>query len=144
MDRVVGPVNLQLMRRLVRKLANLPDEVVQVIHEMLKDWANYMNHLRRVRQRGVYDRFGLPRYTTEPFEWYNRRGSEVARTDPEVQASEPELLAQAYARYPNGRFEGGFGPPWIATSLSWPHLKFRNMLTEVRAYTRLRYYGPGY
>ena len=36
----VGPVNMQIMARLVSKLAKLPDEVVQVIHEMLKNWAN--------------------------------------------------------------------------------------------------------
>jgi hypothetical protein len=156
MDRLVGPVNLQVMARLVRKLfgGDLPNEVARMIHQMIQRWVNYMNHLRRVQLRGVYAR-SLDEavfnqndtiYTRDPFEWsisdWMDGDVQLERSDPRVRDSQPNLLLQLVRRNPPANPNLGLwqenGPGW------YQHGDDDGPGTQVQAYMRRRYYGPGF
>ena len=159
MDRLVGPVNLQVMARFVRRIADLPDDVVKLIHEKLKQWTNsiYMNHLRWVRREGFYWAFREDARTDHPFRyhsgvtgeyygslyldipshhrWYFPNPRRAYRETGTLPYPWRDLLAAG---------ESSGGPQWQHGEFPWTDDEGNHNQTQVRAILQPRYYGPGF
>ena len=158
MDRLVGPVNLQVMARFVRKIADLPDDVVKLIHQMLKEWTNsiYMQHLRWVRNEGFY---WAPRedwITRHPFRYFcgvtNKYFGFHYLNIPDYHRFYFPNPSHAY------RETGTLPSPWVdlhatgqTDSQQWQHGEFpwtddegNYTRTRVKAVLQPRFFGPGY
>ena len=173
MDRLVGPVNLQIMARLVRKLfgGDLPNEVARMIHQMIQRWVNYMNHYRRALLRGVYNgqrpfnvtqgsgefepyfyaddqtvAFPPNIRTTEPFRYFDRDNDEMRSTDPGLEGSNSWRLL-----LPLRGWSAHMSLPWrMRVPVTDPLGRIQQLRRwshdemGINAVLQPRFYGPGF